>query len=228
MFEGDVETEATLRSILKSAGYVVQVESDGTGLERLVQRFMPDLAVLETTLPHGPNGYEVAASIGRLVPGIPLLFLTGAGSLADRLAGFEAGADDYLIKPFPPEELTARVKALLRRSGRLSSKALAAGDLLVDQSARRVVRSGAPIELTSTEFELLNLFVRSPGRVFPKSQLLGNVWGPDASDLNLVETRISSLRRKLETHGPRIIQTRHGAGYVLIPWFRDGPSSQEG
>lgn len=215
--EDDDETCAIVRSELSAAGYVVDIEPDGTDIANLAEVFLPDLALLETRLATGPDGFSIAALLRRSFADIPILFVTAAGDLSDRLAGFEAGADDYLVKPFPPEELRVRVNAVLRRSGRLSSKVVAVGDLLVHPAARKVVRRSARIELTSIEFELLSVFLNSPRQTFSKRQLLGMVWGPDVEDTNLVEARMSVLRRKLEAHGPRLIHTHHGLGYVLRP-----------
>lgn len=215
--EDDDEMRRTVQSVLSAAGYVIHAETDGTDIEHSAEIFLPDLALLETHLASGPDGFSIAVTLRRSLSDIPILFVTAAGDLADRLAGFEAGADDYLVKPFPAEELEVRVKAVLRRSGRLTSKAIAIGDLLVHPKSRKVVRRGARIELTSIEFDLLSVFLNSPRRTFSKRQLLGMVWGPDAEDTNLVEARMSVLRRKLEAHGPRLIHTDHGVGYVLRP-----------
>jgi DNA-binding response OmpR family regulator len=144
-----------------------------------------------------------------------VLFLTAADAVEDRLAGFSAGADDYLIKPFSMAELLARTQALLRRTGRLSSSTWQLGDLVVDDGARSVARDGVLLELTRTEYDLLAALVRHVGRVLSKTQLLTAVWGFDAYDTNLVEVHMSALRRKLEATGPRCIQTVRGAGYVL-------------
>lgn len=215
--EDDDETRASVRSVLSAAGYVVHSEIDGVDIEHTAEVFLPDLALLETRLGTGPDGFGIAVALRRSFADIPILFVTAAGDLADRLAGFEAGADDYLVKPFPPAELEVRVRAVLRRSGRLTSKVLAVADLLVHPTARKVVRRSACVELTSIEFELLSVFLNSPRRTFSKRQLLGLVWGPEATDTRLVEARMSVLRRKLEAHGPRLIHTDHGVGYILRP-----------
>ena len=131
------------------------------------------------------------------------------------MAGFDAGADDYLVKPFAMAELLARVQALLRRSGRLASAVWQVGELVIDQGAAKVVRAGAPVELTSTEYQLLCVLARHPGQVLSKVQLLTQVWGFDAYDANLVEVHMSALRRKLEAHGPRMVHTVRNMGYVL-------------
>jgi two-component system OmpR family response regulator len=155
------------------------------------------------------------ARLLRRTSGLPILFLTAADSVDDRLAGFQAGADDYLVKPFSMAELLARVQALLRRSGRLSSASWHVGDLVVDDAARMVVRAGVPLELTRTEYDLLTVLVQQIGTVLSKTQLLTQVWGFDAYDTNLVEVHMSALRRKLEAAGPRLVHTVRGAGYVL-------------
>jgi DNA-binding response OmpR family regulator len=147
--------------------------------------------------------------------GIPVIFLTAADALQDRLTGFEAGGDDYVVKPFAMAELLARVRALLRRSGRLDSPVIEIRDLLIDDSAKQAFRSGASLDLTPTEFELLSVLARSPNEVYSKGQLLSQVWGFDAYDPNLVEVHMSALRRKLEAHGPRLVHTVRGRGYVF-------------
>ncbi|KGH45433.1 transcriptional regulator [Modestobacter caceresii] len=213
-----VEDDAVIRSALEVAlrgeGYEVRAEPDGTGLQQVVADFRPDLAVLDVRLPVGPDGYAMGRLIRR-ASSLPILFLTAADSVDDRLAGFQAGADDYLAKPFSMAELLARVQALLRRSGRLASASWQVGDLLVDDAARIVVRAGVPLELTRTEYDLLVMLVQQVGRVLSKTQLLTQVWGFDAYDTNLVEVHMSALRRKLEAAGPRLVHTVRGAGYVL-------------
>jgi two-component system, OmpR family, response regulator len=172
----------------------------------------PDLAVLDVLLPSG-DGFELARQL-RAARDLPIVFLTARDAVEDRLDGFELGADDYLVKPFALEELLARVRAVLRRAGRLGS-AVEAGDIVVDEQAGLASRGGSPLELTPTELRLLAYFVRQRGLVLSKHQLLTQVWGYDAYDPNVVEVHVSALRRKLEAHGSRILHTVRGLGYRL-------------
>ena len=213
-----VEDDAPIRSAvdvaLRGEGYDVRAEADGTALDRVVTQFRPDLAILDVRLPRGPDGYAMARIV-RASSDIPVLFLTAADGIEDRLAGFEAGADDYLAKPFSIAELLARIQALLRRSGRLVSATRQVGDLVLDDTARLALRDGEDLGLTRTEFDLLSTLSRHPGQVMSKVQLLTQVWGFDDYDPNLVAVHMSALRRKIEAHGPRLIHTVRAVGYVL-------------
>ena len=213
-----VDDDAAIRSALVvalgEAGYEVRAEADGTAIGRAAAQFRPDLAILDLRLPRGPDGYAIARNL-RGSSDLSLMFLTAADGLDARLAGFEVGADDYLVKPFSMAELLARAQALLRRSGRLSSAVRQLGDLVMDDAARTVVRSGVPVDLTPKEYELLSVLTRHPGQVMSKVQLLTQVWGFHAYDANLVEVHMSALRRKLEARGPRVVHTVRGMGYVL-------------
>jgi len=212
--EDDTPIRSALEVALRGESYEVRAEPDGTQLLQVAEQFLPDLAVLDIRLPVGPDGYAMAGLLRR-TSGLPVLFLTAADSVEDRLAGFEAGADDYLVKPFSMAELLARVQALLRRSGRLASSTWQIGDLVVDDGARTVVRGGVTLDLTKTEYDLLAMLAQHVGKVLSKTQLLTQVWGFDAYDTNLVEVHMSALRKKLELVGPRLIHTVRGAGYVL-------------
>jgi two-component system, OmpR family, response regulator len=216
-----VEDDAALREAVGSAltneGYVVRCEADGVRIRESATGFRPDLAILDIRIPQGPSGLSIAAILRDSDGSLPIIFLTAADSTEDRLAGFDAGADDYLVKPFVMAELLARVRALLRRSGKLTSETWQVGDVVVDEAARRVHRNGGAIDLTRTEFDLLVELGRHPDRVLSKTQLLASVWGFDSYDVNVVEVHISALRRKLEDHGPRLIHTVRGAGYRLRP-----------
>ena len=180
----------------------------------LVLAAAPDLAVLDVMLPSG-DGFGLARAL-RSARDLPIVFLTARDAVEDRLEGFELGADDYLVKPFALEELLARVRAVLRRTGRLSA-AIEAGDVVVDEQAGLATRAGFPLELTPTELRLLAYLVRQRSLVLSKHQLLTQVWGYDAYDPNVVEVHVSALRRKLETQGPRILHTVRGLGYRLDP-----------
>jgi two-component system, OmpR family, response regulator len=212
-----IEDEAAIRdavtTALTDAGYLVRGQADGTLLHDLAEEFRPDLAILDITLP-GPDGLIVARRL-RARGDLPILFLTARDGLDDRLAGFAAGADDYLVKPFALTELLARVHALLRRSGRLRSVTIEAGDLVLDESASAAWRAGRPLDLTATELRLLAYLLARRGRTVSKAELLTQVWGYGSYDPNLVEVRISALRRKLEASGPRIIHTVHSHGYTI-------------
>jgi DNA-binding response OmpR family regulator len=131
------------------------------------------------------------------------------------LRGFDLGADDYVVKPFAIAELVARVKAVLRRSGRLVSTTIEVRDLVLDETTRTALRAGELVALTPLEFDLLVILAKNPDKVFSKRQLLALVWGFTDFDANLVEVHVSALRRKLEVHGPRMIETARNAGYVL-------------
>jgi len=214
--EDDPTVRTSLERALESDGYAVASAPNGNDAAQIAAAFRPDLAVLDVRLPEGPDGLAIARRL-KADGTIPVLFLTAADTIDDRLAGFEAGADDYLVKPFAMAELLARVRAVLRRSGRLVSSVIQIGDVIVDENARSVTRDGEPIELTRTEFDLLLALFRKQGQVLSKGQLLTLVWDFDAYDPNLVEVHMSSLRRKLEEHGPRVIQTVRGVGYIARP-----------
>lgn len=213
--EGDDEMRSTVVATLTEVKYVVRAVADGSDIGLEARTFLPDVALLETRMPTGPDGFAIAEALRAEVADLPLLFVTVADSMSDTIAGLEAGADAYLTKPFDPEELLARVRAALRRARRLTSRVIAVGDLLIDERARHVVRGGAAVQLTPSEYDLLSVFVHHPGQTFTKSQLRNEAWDRSV-DLNAVEARVSSLRRKLEAHRPRLIHTLHGRGYVFV------------
>lgn len=212
-----VEDDETIRTALTAAlegeGWEVRANADGRDLARLVEEFRPDLAIFDVGLPDGPDGLRLARQF-RAATDAPIIFVTAADSIDDRLAGFDAGGDDYVVKPFAVAEVIARSRVLLRRSGRLASAVWQCGDVRLDEADHSVVRNGTTLSLTPTEYQLLLALIRRPGTVVTKHQLLGRAWDFEA-DANVVEVHMSALRRKLESHGPRVIHTVRGAGYVL-------------
>jgi two-component system, OmpR family, response regulator len=212
--EDDPALRDSLAVALRAEDYEVETAADGTAGLASLDAFRPDLAVLDVRLPAGPDGLALAREL-RARGDAPVLFLSALGDLQDRLAGFEAGGDDYLTKPFSTSELLVRIQALLRRSGRLEARAWQVADLVVDEAARTVTRDGTEVELTRTEFDLLAALGRNVGTVVSKARLLAMVWGFETYDENLVEVHISALRRKLEAAGPRLVHTVRGVGYVL-------------
>ncbi len=212
-----VEDDTVLRTCIADglidAGYHVRSAEDGSGFASLVEVFRPDVAVLDVMLP-GSSGLVLARHL-RDHSQTAVLFLTARDAVPDRLAGFEAGADDYIVKPFVMAELLARTRAVLRRSGKLRSGRLQVADLLVDEDAGEVMRDGQAVPVTATELRLLSYLARNRGRVLSKTQILTQVWGYDAYDPNLVEAYVSGLRRKLEVNGGRLIHTVRGVGYRM-------------
>lgn len=185
---------------------------DGANLERELESFRPDLVVLDVMLP-GRDGFALLDAVrGRSDAGV--VMLTARDGVADRLRGLRCGADDYLVKPFVLAELVARVTAVLRRLGRAPST-VEVGDLVLEAESGIAVRAGQRLDLTATELRLLGYLAAQRGRVVSKTQILTAVWGYDAYDPNLVEVHVSALRRKLEAHGPRLLYTVRGLGYLL-------------
>jgi DNA-binding response OmpR family regulator len=209
LVEDEEPVRRAVERALRGEGITVTAFADYPGADPVLAA-VPDLAVLDVLLPSG-DGFELARRL-RAARDLPIVFLTARDTIEDRLGGFEIGADDYLVKPFALEELLARVRAVLRRTGRLGA-AIEAGDVVVDEQAGLATRAGAPLELTATELRLLAYFVRQRGLMLSKHQLLTQVWGYDAYDPNVVEVHVSALRRKLEAHGPRILETARGIGY---------------
>lgn len=214
--EDDPKVASMLQRGLAFEGYNVVVAGDGEQALRTARENPPDLLILDVMLP-GIDGLEVARRIRR-GSDIPLLMLTARDAVPDRVAGLEAGADDYLIKPFAFDELLARIKTILRRARPQSGELLRVGDLELNTATRELRRGARIIELTAREFALLELFMRSPRQVFSREQILMRVWGDDDYESNLVEVHMRRLREKLEADGePRLIQTLRGAGYALRP-----------
>ena len=195
------------------------VESAGTGTEALSQvaAFRPDLIVLDVMLPD-MEGFDVAKRLGAERAATPIIFLTARDAPEDKLRGLTSGGDDYVTKPFSLEELLARVRNVLRRTGRAEadSSRLSFEDLELDEDSREVSRAGEPIELTATEYRLLRYFMVNPRRVLTRAQLLEHVWEYDfGGDARVLETYVSYLRKKLDAHGAPLIHTVRGVGYAL-------------
>ncbi len=207
----------SLRRALELEGYAIELAGDGReALDRLEAEPEPDALILDVLMP-SVDGLEVCRQLRRTGSRLPVLMLTARDEVENRVAGLDAGADDYVTKPFALEELLARVRALLRRSGSATGEVLRFADLVLDPGTREVRRNGDLIELTRTEFSLLELFLRNPRQVLTRSIIFERVWGYDFGFAsNSLDVYIGYLRRKTEAGGkPRLIQTVRGVGYAL-------------
>jgi two-component system, OmpR family, response regulator MprA len=207
----------SLRRALELEGYDVELAADGAeALKRLHSNGEPDAVILDILMPK-MDGLEVCRRLRREGRRLPVLMLTARDEVENRVAGLDAGADDYVTKPFALEELLARMRALLRRTSAGSGEVLRFADLELDPGTREVRRAGEPIELTRTEFSLLELFLLNPRQVLTRSIIFERVWGYDFGfSSNSLDVYIGYLRRKTEAGGrPRLIQTVRGVGYAL-------------
>ncbi len=210
--DDDAPIRRMLERTLAAGGYVVGLAADGGEALAAVERSAPDLVVLDVTMP-GLDGLAVCRRIRAKGLALPILLLTARDAVPDRVAGLEAGADDYLVKPFAPEELLARVRALLRR-GEEPTQVLAYADVVLDVGSRTVRRAGREIPLSVRETDLLELFLVSPRRIVTRELALEHVWGGSAAvTRNSVDRYVSYLRRKLGE--PALIETLRGVGFAL-------------
>ncbi|WP_327046566.1 response regulator transcription factor [Microbispora sp. NBC_01189] len=209
-----------LGAVLKYEGWDVRTAGDGASAVRTAREFLPDAVLLDVMLPDF-DGLEVLRRLRTEAPDVCVLFLTARDSVEDRIAGITAGGDDYVTKPFSLEEVLARLRGLLRRSGMARTAEgdrLTVGDLVMDEDAREVTRGGELVDLTPTEFELLRFLMRNPRRVLSKAQILDRVWSYDfGGQAHVVELYISYLRKKIDAGRPALIHTVRGVGYVLKP-----------
>ena len=217
--EDEMQIARTLRDFLEVAGFEVAVVGDGSSALAAVRGNRPDLVVLDLGLP-GIDGLDVARELRRTST-TPIVMLTARGEETDRIVGLELGADDYLVKPFSPKELVARVRAVLRRTSGVAAGAevLRADDVEVDLSKMRATIGGRPVDLTPTEFQLLATLVREPGRVFTRGQLLDALHGVTVDSYErAIDAHVKNLRRKIEPEAgrPRYVLTVHGVGYRFV------------
>jgi two-component system, OmpR family, response regulator MprA len=207
----------SLRRALELEGYEIELAADGReALDRLEGGAHPDALILDVLMP-GVDGLEVCRRLRRAGSRLPVLMLTARDAVENRVAGLDAGADDYVTKPFALEELLARIRALLRRTGDGAGESLRFADLELDPGTREVRRGGELIELTRTEFSLLELFLRNPRQVLTRSIIFERVWGYDFGyGSNSLDVYVGYLRRKTEAGSkPRLIHTVRGVGYAL-------------
>lgn len=224
--DDDPQIVRLVRSYLEQAGFHVEVAYDGDEAWRLIRQLHPDLVVLDLMLP-GRDGLAITQAVRNdpATRDVAILMLTARVEDIDRILGLEMGADDYVTKPFNPREVTARVKAILRRSApaaetKSSAPVLRVGDLTLDPDAHTVEKAGEPIPLTPSEFDILHLFMRNPGRAFTRTQLIEEGLGYEYAGLErTVDSHIKNLRRKLEENprAPVLIETVFGVGYRLNP-----------
>lgn len=220
--DDDPRITSLLRRALRFAGHTVRVAQDGPEALAMAEAAVPDLVILDVMLP-GLDGLEVCRRL-RAIADTPILMLTARDDVPDRVLGLDAGADDYLVKPFALEELLARVRALLRRATDTPEEedqeeppSLCFADLTLDTRTRCVARGGRVTPLSTTEYKLLQLFLRHPQHVLTRERLMERVWGLDfPGESNVLEVYVRYLRVKLEQDGlPRLIHTVRGTGYVL-------------
>jgi two-component system response regulator MprA len=213
--DDDPDIVSFVKRGLTYEGYEVDTAADGQEAVDKARQHPPDLVILDVMMP-GLDGIEVARRI-RQSSKVPVLMLTARGTTADKVAGLDSGADDYLVKPFDFDELLARIRALLRRGGTEEAATLQFADITLDPGAMEVRRGGHAIALTAQEFKLLEFLMRHPRQVLKRDQIYEHAWGYDfGGESNVIEVYIRYLRSKLEAGGGRrLIQTVRGAGYVL-------------
>ncbi len=214
--DDDPHITELLRRTLAHAGYTVTLAADGpAGLHAVVDR-PPDLIILDVMLP-GLDGFAVCQRLREGGTTVPILMLTARDAVLDRVAGLRGGADDYLVKPFALDELLARIEALLRRGPAEVQEILRFGDVTLNTATREAQRGEHPLALSSTEYSLLEVFMRRPRQVLTREILMERVWGYDFGGAsNVLDVYIGYVRTKLEAHGaPRVLQTVRGVGYVL-------------
>src|SRR5207302_944101 len=202
---------------LRYEGFDVATAGSGRDVLTMVESFRPDLIVLDIMLPD-LDGFEVQRRLSDRGRRIPVLFLTARDATEDKVRGLTMGGDDYVTKPFSLEELVARIRTILRRTGvaEPDSSRLVFGDLELDDDIHEVTRAGRPVDLTATEYRLLRYLMSNPRRVLTRAQLLDHVWNYDfGGDARVLETYISYLRKKLDDGGPSLIHTLRGVGYAL-------------
>jgi two-component system response regulator MprA len=213
--DDDPSIVEALKRALTREGYGVTAADDGESAIEAVAADRPDAMILDVSMPK-LDGLSVCRRLRGEGDRLPILVVTARHSLGDRVAGLDAGADDYLVKPFDLEELLARLRALMRRAAPETNGALTLGDLSLDPGSRVVVRGGVNVDLTRTEFQLLELFLRNPNQVLTRDLIFDRVWGYDFGvNSNSLDVYIGYLRRKTEINGlPRVIHTVRGVGYV--------------
>lgn len=212
--DDDLHIRENLKRLLSYEGYSVALAADHREAFSQIEESPPDLVVLDLMLP-GVDGLEICRRI-RQTSDVPILMLTAKGTLSDKVDGLDSGADDYLVKPFLPDELMARIRALLRRR-QPQNEVLKFGTLTLDPSAHQVFANDTPVDLSSKEFDLLELLMRHPRQVITRETFYDRIWGYDFSgESNILEVYIRYLRAKLEAvSSSRYIQTVRGVGYVL-------------
>jgi two-component system response regulator MtrA len=216
--DDDAALAEMLGIVLRGEGFEAAFVHDGTSALDAFRRVKPDIILLDLMLP-GMSGIDVCREI-RAESGVPIVMLTAKSDTVDVVLGLESGADDYVIKPFKPKELVARVRAQLRRNEDAPPESLTIGDLTIDVSGHSVSRGGDPIALTPLEFDLLLALARKPRQVFTREVLLEQVWGyRHAADTRLVNVHVQRLRSKIETdpENPKIVLTVRGVGYKAGP-----------
>lgn len=212
--DDDAHIRASLRRTLAFEGYQVREAGDGMGALEAALDELPDLVILDVMLP-GIDGVEVCRRL-REVNDVPILMLTAREGTSSQVEGLDAGADDYLVKPFVRDELLARIRALLRRRAPDGPRTYQVADLVLDDRSHTVFRGERPVELTPREFELLRFLMRHPGEVIPHGRLLAAIWG--YQDSRVLDVYVRYVRTKLEAAGePRLVHTVRGVGYVLRP-----------
>jgi two-component system response regulator MprA len=213
--DDDTRLRRALKRVLVANGFAVEVAEDGSEALARLRTGSYDAVVLDLMMP-GSDGIEVCERLRAAGDQLPVLMLTARYAVRDRVAGLDAGADDYLVKPFANEELVARLRALLRRTGK-TSETVSYADLELDVLTRDARRGSLEIQLSRMEFDLLEFFLRHPRQVLARATLYERVWGYDASlSSNSLDMTVSHLRRKLEADGqPRLIQTVRGVGFML-------------
>lgn len=212
--DDDQDLAEMLGIVLTSAGFEVDLVNSGDQVRSLFEANKPDLVLLDVMLP-GMSGIEVCREL-RTFSMVPIVMLTAKGDTQDVVLGLEAGADDYMVKPFDPSELVARIRVRLRRTLASETTTLKIGPITIDQVAHTIVRNGKSIPLTRLEFDLLVAMAKDPGRVFTREALLDEVWGyQNATDTRLVNVHIQRLRAKIEDDqdNPQLIITVRGVGY---------------